>query len=641
MAELCEKKILKVCPVPLANEPQYSAFFTHGLLVAHAKAYKDGLLNRYCDFEKITPVKPSETESLIHKMKHESMPIVFMLASYVWNHDLNIAFAKRVRELIPSALIVIGGPNIPRAEKPCNRFMNINHCIDVAVQGEGEMTLSVLLEALCSYIAAGEKNIRQCDLSVVNGLTFRGKDLKPIRTANRDRIKDMNTIPSPYLTGEFEHLSVMPPVAVMETSRGCPFGCTFCDWGGATLSKIHRLDTQRIFDEIEYIAKKNIATILLADANFGTFDRDIEIAEKLVESKRKYGYPIQAAHFLAKNTPERVAKIVRILHSEKMMPDAVASLQSTDPEVLKNIRRSNIKESAYENLIAVFHEVKMAPTTDILVGLPGQTRDSFKRDLQFAFDRQVLVRCFPVRILPNSPMADEDYVRQHGLVVNESGFVLRGNSFTEEDCQAMLSLRVVTSFFFDEKVIFYLALYIQVEHGIPAIDLASRLVSLTDDKKSSFPALFWVKENMLNPSLWMEILALAWKKNSEIFFSNPKKLFFDILVVLKESFSIDVDEREYWALVDLQESLLVWPKRKVAPYCFATDYDFAGYFAQFDPVVFPVLSRKPDTFRPLAQFRRASFLEIKEQPSLHLKSFAFTKTELYSTTWTLDAGLAL
>ncbi|HNE27485.1 MAG TPA: hypothetical protein PLH12_10100, partial [Pseudomonadales bacterium] len=101
MAELCEKKILKVCPVPLANEPQYSAFFTHGLLVAHAKAYKDGLLNRYCDFEKITPVKPSETESLIHKMKHESMPIVFMLASYVWNHDLNIAFAKRVRELIP------------------------------------------------------------------------------------------------------------------------------------------------------------------------------------------------------------------------------------------------------------------------------------------------------------------------------------------------------------------------------------------------------------------------------------------------------------------------------------------------------------------------------------------------------------
>lgn len=633
--------------MPLANEPQYSAFFTHGLLLAHAKVYKEGLLNKYCDFEKITPIKPSETESFIRRMKGVSTPKVFLLASYIWNHDLNLAFARRVRELIPDAFIVIGGPNIPRAEKPCNKFMNTNHCIDVSVQGEGEMTLSVLLEAMCSYVDNGMQTLRGCNFSNVNGLTFRGLSMKPIRTPDRERIKNMDSIPSPYLTGEFDHLSEMPPVAVLETSRGCPFGCTFCDWGGATLSKIYRFDTQRIFDEAEYIANKKIPTVLLADANFGAFDRDVEIAEKFAEMKRAFGYPSYVAQFLAKNSPERVGKIVKILHSEKMMPDAVASLQSTDPVVLKNIKRSNIKESAYEDMISVFHEVKMTPTTDILVGLPGQTCESFLRDLQFAFDRHLLVRCFPVRILPNSPMADEGYMQEHGLIVDEDGFVKSGNSFTEDDCRAMLTLRVATSFFVDEKIFLYPLLYLQAEHGVSAITLIDKLISLPNDMERRFPMLFWVRKNMLDsPVRWMEIVSLAWKKDAEYFFLNTKILFDEILEVLLDLFDGDWSRLksvrfEYDAIAELQSNLLALPHTKVAPHVISTDYDMEGYFKQFSPQVTPVLSRPATPYRPLSTFGKNSYLSVADQPALKRKSFAFLKQELYSATWTLDAGLPL
>ena len=88
------------------------------------------------------------------------------------------------------------------------------------------------------------------DLSVlagVPGITYRDGD-RVVRNPDRDRIADLNTLPSPFLTGLFDVYAGVPELFVtLETNRGCPYSCTFCDWGSATASRVRQFDIERVF----------------------------------------------------------------------------------------------------------------------------------------------------------------------------------------------------------------------------------------------------------------------------------------------------------------------------------------------------------------------------------------------------------
>ena len=71
-----------------------------------------------------------------------------------------------------------------------------------------------------------------------------------------ERIKDVNVIPSPYLSGAMDEFFDQPLIPLFETTRGCPFACAFCADGQASKNKIHRYDPERTKEELNYIAKK-------------------------------------------------------------------------------------------------------------------------------------------------------------------------------------------------------------------------------------------------------------------------------------------------------------------------------------------------------------------------------------------------
>ena len=93
-------------------------------------------------------------------------------------------------------------------------------------------------------------------LEDVKGITFRpAGDAQITRTAARVRMKDPNTIPSPYLQGLFDGYDGRVEAAIIESNRGCPFGCTFCDWGSATNQKVRKYDMDRAKAEIDWIGQ--------------------------------------------------------------------------------------------------------------------------------------------------------------------------------------------------------------------------------------------------------------------------------------------------------------------------------------------------------------------------------------------------
>src|SRR5262249_42218501 len=121
--------------------------------------------------------------------------------------------------------------------------------------------------------------------------------------------------------------------AVWETNRGCPYSCSFCDWGSNIMSKVRRFDIERVRAEAEWIARMGTQVILLVDANVGILPRDTEIADFLCAAKAKYGYPKSIYYSAAKNNPERSIEIAQKFAAAGFIDSHFMAVQHTRKEV--------------------------------------------------------------------------------------------------------------------------------------------------------------------------------------------------------------------------------------------------------------------------------------------------------------------
>src|SRR5690606_32270922 len=276
------------------------------------------------------------------------------------------------------------------------------------------------------------------DLSVladVPGLSFRDGD-RVVRTAPRERIADLNTVPSPVLLGIYEGFLPAgggPGGLNIETNRGCPYGCTFCDWGSATLSRVRKFDLDRVFAELEWCARNKVQTVGIADANFGIFERDVEIAERIAELKATYGYPKNIGNNYAKNTVKHLSKIIEIFTDAGITAEGKMSMQSFDSETLTIIRRKNIKVEKYDELAVEFRRNRLPLSVDLMLGLPGSTPETFRNDLQACIDRDVRALIQPTMLLPNSPMNEPAYREEQGIVARPGEYVQETASYTRDE----------------------------------------------------------------------------------------------------------------------------------------------------------------------------------------------------------------
>ena len=152
---------------------------------------------------------------------------VIGLSLYAWNLRLSLAFAKAYKTANPDSLIFAGGPSVPDNSE---EFLRANRYIDIALHNEGEIAVSKLLE-----VFASTKNY----LSVPSASFIHEEEY--LTTPHAPRIKDLSLIPSPFLSGALDELLTQNNnekwIGLWETNRGCPFTCTYCDWGSATGSK--------------------------------------------------------------------------------------------------------------------------------------------------------------------------------------------------------------------------------------------------------------------------------------------------------------------------------------------------------------------------------------------------------------------
>jgi hypothetical protein len=250
-----------------------------------------------------------------------------------------------------------------------------------------------------------------------------------VRTAKAPRLGDLSRVPSPYLDGVFDPLIAAFPqehwIGLWETNRGCPFACTFCDWGSAVQSKVHQFDLERLHRELEWFADRHIEFVFCCDANFGILPRDIEIATYAAELKRRRGYPHALSVQSTKNATERAYTVQKILSDAGLNKGVAVALQSINPTTLINIKRSNISTETYQELQRRFTRDEVETYTDLILGLPGDTYDSFAENVSaiIANGQHNRIQFNNLSILPNAEMGDPAYQRRFGMKTVESAII--------------------------------------------------------------------------------------------------------------------------------------------------------------------------------------------------------------------------
>ncbi len=306
---------------------------------------------------------------------NESPPDILGMSNYSWCKNVSLEMFKIIRNKNPNALTVMGGPNFPLDLSSQKKFMNQHSEIDVYVPIDGETGFSNIIE--CVLEVDSVENIRNKVMEKpIEGCISRRLD-KDLQYSNPGiRIKELDEIPSPYQNGLLDEFFDDRLSPILQTNRGCPFSCTFCVDGSSAVNKVNSFSLQRVFGDIKYVCEhvsKNIHTLFMSDLNFGMFTRDIEICKAISAAQKKHNYPHQIACNTGKNRKENIIKAIEQLDGALNL---FMSVQSLDEEVLSNIRRSNISVDNMMDLAPAIKKAGLRTTSEIIVGLPGETYDS-------------------------------------------------------------------------------------------------------------------------------------------------------------------------------------------------------------------------------------------------------------------------
>ena len=340
-------------------------------------------------------------------------PAFLCFSNYSWNFELAYRFAEKAKARWGDVVTVFGGPNFPIDSQEKTQFLLERPAIDFYVEMEGELGFVNLVQQLEDsgldlrrFKATGRKIQNTCYLA--DGTLING----PV-----ERIVDIGQIPSPYLTGLLDPFFNSALAPLLETTRGCPFSCAFCADGLALKSKIRRFEDGRTAEELDYIAKRvrQSDEIIITDLNFGMFDHDLETCRLIADLQKTRDWPVLVKASAGKNKPERVIEAASILKGSWMIGSAI---QSSDAEVLKAVKRGNISSESFSKFIDYGNSIseEALTYTDIILGLPADTKEKHFNSLRYGIDRKVnSLRMYQTVLLMGTELASPFARQLHGL----------------------------------------------------------------------------------------------------------------------------------------------------------------------------------------------------------------------------------
>jgi radical SAM superfamily enzyme YgiQ (UPF0313 family) len=350
--------------------------------------------------------------SALCKALRDHPPDILGCSNYVWNSNLSewaLGYAKRINHGI---VTVQGGTNYPFGPDGQIEFLAKHPNTDLYVYYEGEVAFLNLLRRFLEV-----RHLRGMKEAPIAGCQFLSpRDGSLMSGQPIDRLKSLDEIPSPYVTGLLDEFFDGRLTPMMETTRGCPFKCNFCNAGDDYFDKVNMFSLDYVVEEIRYIAPRisavGVSNLTLADNNFGMYRRDADICRVIKETQETFKWPVGIIATTGKNNKERIIKATEILGNTLLVN---MSVQSMDKDVLVKIKRDNISLKTYTQVNEVLTRQGRSQNAEIIVPLPGETYESFMRGVQSLIDAGAnKITSYTLQLLYGTDYKDPEYRREHG-----------------------------------------------------------------------------------------------------------------------------------------------------------------------------------------------------------------------------------
>ena len=357
----------------------------------------------------------------------QNPPDIVGLSVYYWNLAINQYLVKCLREIFgQDVIIVLGGPCIDSDEQEQYRYLSkVFPEADAIVLNEGEISFSNILQKVF-------ENRKTVFKDPIDGATFKdGNHL--VRGRSIGLSMDLSTMQSPYLSGLLDDFMNSDYQPLIQTSRFCPYTCAFCV-SGKNRGKLRGYPIEQVKEELRYVSKMYVDrphhTMYLADENFGILKRDVEIAEAIKKCKDDYGYPQNVMFYNDKRFTETSRKILEILSDQTQM-GVVLALQTGNPLALKASNRRNVTSEEIDSAINWAKGIGLTTSTDLIFGLPNDTRDNFvetlDRIVKRGFDNAQLMNLL---LMDGIEMNRQDFRKKYDI---KTKYRIQGTHYAEHN----------------------------------------------------------------------------------------------------------------------------------------------------------------------------------------------------------------
>ena len=336
----------------------------------------------------------------------DTKPALILTSLYTWNYDKLVKFLQDVKESLPNTIIVVGGPHQMYKVNPA--WFKDHPYIDYVCRedGYGEVFLTELLRALDNNLSLD--TVPFCIYPTENRLNY--------KESTSDFYKRDFKWPSKVFERFADKLDNNYTTIYYESSRGCPYRCTYCEWSGGTGAKVSFKPTELILEDVKFILDNfDLEAFEIIDANFGIIPRDVEIIQEIISRNPNLKVNVMGP---TKTNSKYLLEIYRLLTSYGMLDTQTIAIQETNLEPLKNIKRKNLPIedhiSIHEALTKEFPNNHLAEF-ELILGLPGATLESFFdiftlcNKYHMAYSRHIW------KLLPTTPAARQDYVDKYKI----------------------------------------------------------------------------------------------------------------------------------------------------------------------------------------------------------------------------------
>lgn len=612
------KKIYLV-QIPVTYSSPCYLPYSVGCIAAYIKSKKE--ITDYYEIPEIVAMR----EKIEDAIKRFDNPFLVAFSCFTWNLEYNKKLANELKKKFPDVIILFGGHSISVDASSLDEWPYV----DILMHGEGEEATAKLLLAYKN----GE------DLSGVPGISYRENGEN--KTNSIEIQCDISDYPSPYTMGIFDKLLKDYPEnefhATLETNRGCPYSCAYCEW--SFTRKVRPFSMEKIKAEIEWIAKNKIRYCNCADANFGILKRDVDIARYVVEQNKIYGYPEVFKPCYAKDSDETVFEAGYLLNINKVDKGVTLAYQSLDPKTLENIGRKNLTLEHFANLDARYTEAGIPTYTELILGLPGETFESFSKGICRLLEsgQNNSMTVYECQVYPNSTMGDPEYRKKHGIKTSQIpifgihyepvfngvqeyfDIITETATMPKNDWVKSYIFSVILQTFHHLGLVRYFSIYLNNEKNIPYYNFYTALYDYIFEENRGFLNSFFKelfnRKSDTDKADWTYTRDVfgttGWYFEEGAFLEmvyNSNTFWLEIRPFLEK---FEIEEEIFEELFNYQRTLVRLPN--VNEIRINSKYNFYKYFEAANENVQPVLLKKKCTLHIMAHKKISSWTEYARE----------------------------